>query len=561
MNGCRRRGLFIFFSLIVPIFTVLLSPEPSSSKQELPEVDGKAVVATVNGEPIFLEELNEEIASAHAARPEGMKAGRVDYSSIMGRLINTRLIMIEAKNIGLDELPEIQALVKQFSKETLMEMLLEKRVGGIAADEAAVDERYREIVREWELKSAKFKNEADVKRIEAELEGGGEFDAVMAKAVSAGIAELDETSQVIKDEDLTPSVARLISELEVGSVSPIVNAGQEGFILFKLEGVRYPETENAKVRSQARREMLDRARVKAARDYVSELKKMYLTLDEARFDALDYESKEPGFENLLKDTGVIAEISGEEPITVSEFSKKLKQKFYHGIDRAIESGTVNKSKNEIFEDLVQRRLLLKEARLQGLDQTVAYREKVVEYRNSITFGAFVEKVVIPEVKIDSSELKAYYEENRETYTLPEMMRIKELVFEKKGEAQAAMDKLLAGADFKWVSSHAEGQLAERGGRILSFDGKLVTVTSLPEGVRKAVSGAKPGDFKLYESPAGHFYVLYTYHVVTPKPRPFDEVKSEIAEAVFLEKQKKVLEDWAHKLREHYPVKVHRKDLE
>ena len=124
-----------------------------------------------------------------------------------------------------------------------------------------------------------------------------------------------------------------------------------------------------------------------------------------------------------------------------------------------------------------------------------------------------------------------------------------------------MEKLLKGADFKWVSLNAEGQMVKRGEEFLEFDGKLLTVRSLPEGVRKTLSGAKPRDFRLYASPDGYYYVLYIYHVIPAKPEPIEEVREEIAEKVFKDKLSKAVEVYADKLREYYPVKIYAKDLQ
>ena len=43
-----------------------------------------------------------------------------------------------------------------------------------------------------------------------------------------------------------------------------------------------------------------------------------------------------GFEVLLKDKRVVAEIKGEKPITVGELTDYLKQQIYHGVGMAIE---------------------------------------------------------------------------------------------------------------------------------------------------------------------------------------------------------------------------------
>jgi hypothetical protein len=100
-----------FIIKILLIGFLLLESAGFASDQNLPVIDGKKAVASVNEEPISLQELNRAIASSHASRPQGQKAGRIEYSDIMRRLINTRLIVLEAKNMGLNELPEIQKLV------------------------------------------------------------------------------------------------------------------------------------------------------------------------------------------------------------------------------------------------------------------------------------------------------------------------------------------------------------------------------------------------------------------------------------------------------------------
>jgi len=210
---------------------------------------------------------------------------------------------------------------------------------------------------------------------------------------------------------------------------------------------------------------------------------------------------------------------------------------------------------------VEERILLKEALKQNIDKSDEYKNKIKEYEISVVFGAFINKVIVPDIKIDQKELKTHYQENMEKYTFPEMMRIKELVFESKNDAVSAVEKLRKGTDFNWLSSNAEGQVDKNTGGLLRFKGELLTVSSMPEGVQKSVSGANPGDFRLYESPEGYFYVLYIYHLLPGAPRPFESVRKDIAKEVFRDKVRKAVEDYADKLKEYYPVKIYAKDLQ
>lgn len=546
---------------LITIICLLIAGLPGyAAEMQLPVIDGKKAVATVNDEPITMEELNRAIGSSHAGRSADKKAGRIGYSGILARLINTRLILLEAQNMGFDELPEINDAVNIYSKKNLMELLLEQYVEDIKADSDEVERLYREEVKEWKIKALKFEKKVNAKKIEAELMVDNSFEAIAQKAVAGGIAKGGE-EEYLKDRNLTPAIARLVSNMEIGSTSPIVSVGKEGFIIFKLEGVLVPEQEDSEARKKVLRLALNQKRVRAAKDYYSELRNKYVTINEELFDGLDYESEEPGFEKLLKDKKVIAEISGEKPITVGELSVALKEEFYHGEQLARQNKRINKRKASVLEGLLEKRVLVKEAFIQGIDKTEAYQNRVKEYRDSVIFGAFIQKVIYPGIKLDVKEVKTYYKENSGEYTFPEMMRIKSLVFRERSEAVNAIDKLRQGTDFNWLSSHAEGQVDKNSEGLLKFEGNLLTLTSLPEEVHKTVAGAKTGDLRLYASAEAYFYVLYIYDVIPARPQPFENVKKEIAQKVFSVKAKKAIEAYADELKEYYPVKIYAKDLQ
>ena len=548
----------IFITVMCLLFAVLPG---YAAEGKLPVIDGKKTVATVNDEPITLEEFNRAIAASHAARPGAKTAGRIDYSKIINRMINTRLIVLEARNIGLDALPEIRKMVADFSRETLIKLLLEGYVKDIKPGQDEVEKIYQEMVKEWQISSVRFKTEKLARNFEEKIKGGNNFEEAVKNVLDEGTAEEGKVGQYLKDEDLAPQIAQVVAKMEIGSISPVVAIGEKGFIILRLEGERFPEEEDAEAMKRARRQVLNQARGKAARDYYQDLRKKYLKINEELIDGLDYESKEPGFDSLLEDKRVIAEISGEQPVTVGELTKGLKQKFFHGVERAIKAKEVNKKKYEVLEGIVEERILLKEALKQNIDKSDEYKNKIKEYEISVVFGAFINKVIVPDIKLDQKELKTHYQENMEKYTFPEMVRIKELVFARKSDAVSAVEKLGKGIDFDWLSSNAEGQVDKNTGGLLRFKGELLTVSSLPKGVQKSVSGANPGDFRLYESPEGYFYVLYMYHLLPGAPRPFESVRKDIAKEVFRDKVRKAVEDYADQLREYYPVKIYAKDLQ
>jgi hypothetical protein len=519
-----------------------------ASGQNLPTLKGKKVVATVNGEPITLDEFNRELASSH-----GNKAGKEDRLELLRRLINARLIIQEGRRMGLDELREIEKMTDVFSRETLREELMERHVKSIKADEKEVDRVYRESVKEWKISSLFFEKGEDARKMEEEMKAGKDFDELSKRFVAAGKARAWGKGEYLQVKKIDSQIVGVVSKLEKGSVSPVIPF-KNGSVILKLEDIRFPE--DVEGRNQARLEVLKRKKIQTLSDYTSVLVKRNAKVYKKVLDGIDYESRTPGFEALLKDKRVIAEIKREKPITVAELTENLKQEFYHGIERAAERKRLNSRKGRVFEEMLYKRVLRGEALRLGLDKAESYKNKVKEYENSVVFGMFIDKAVAPDVKLKDEELKAYYNEHIGEYTYPEMMRIKSLVFGRRKDAEDTIEKLRKGTDFKWVSENAEGQADKNAKGVLIFEGDLLTAKDLPEGVQKAVHGSRAGDFRLYEGPEGLFYVLVIQEVVSSKPQSYEDAKQDAAKKVFDEKLKKAVENYADKLRAASDVKIY-----
>jgi hypothetical protein len=456
----------------------------------------------------------------------------------------------------LDELPEIRNMVDAFSKVTLREELMERQVKDIKADEKEVEKLYKESTREWKISSLLFEKEDAAKKMGEEIKAGKKFDELSKQYVAEGKAKRGEQGDWLKVKDISPQIVNVVSKMKVGSVSPIIPF-KSGFVILRLEDVRY--IENIEAMKQAKEEALKRKKVQILKDYSNALIKKYAKVNEDVLNRIDYESKSPGFEALLKDQRAVAEIKGENPITVGELTQHLKMQFFHGIESAIESKKLNSKKVSALDEMIFKRVFRKEALRLGLDKTEGYRDKVKEYENSVLFGAFVNKVIVPDIKLKEEEIKAYYHKHLKEYTMPEMMKINSLVFAKREDAEAAIERLRKGTEFQWLAANAEGQVDKNRKGLLSFDGRLVTTKDLPEGVQKAIHGARAGDFRLYESPNGPFYVLVIQDVIPSKAQPYEEARGIVSRKVFDEQVKKAVEDYADKLRAVSDVKIYLKD--
>ncbi|MBI4699522.1 MAG: peptidyl-prolyl cis-trans isomerase [Nitrospirae bacterium] len=548
--------------LYLALILIFISNNAIASDAKLPLIDGKETLATVNGGPITLEEFNTALAQIHSAeeanKSEGKHAGKIDYKGVLDRLINSKLIVTEARNIGLDELPEVKEMAEKNAKNTLIGLLKGFHVRDMQVDEEEADRLYKEAVMEMKLKAALFKNEADAKKVEAEIKAGGNFDDILKKVIADGIAKGGAQGEYIKGIDLLPQITEAAAKMETGSVSPAIKIQQE-YIIFRIEDKRFPDNQEAK--DKAGQQALKYKKDKALEKYRDSLIEKYVKVNTDIFNSLDYETTPEEFEKMLKDERVVAEIEGEKPLTVRELTEALQQKYFHGVESAIKGKKLNEKKKELFhENLLQRMVFIKEALRQRIDKTEVYKNLTGQFEDSLLFDTFISRVVVPDIDLDEKEIEKYYKDNIKDFSSPEMMKIHGIAFKKRDDAENAVEKLRKGVEFKWLSANAEGRADSNAPELLNFEGNTLLTSEFPEELKKAVSGAKAGDFRFYAGPEGYFYALYIENVLPSSAMKLDEVRRDIAKIIFNDKLERSVDDWVDKLKKVYKVKIFATDL-
>jgi len=544
----------IFFVQLIGILFVLVLSTGYASAQNLPLIDGQEVVATVNNDPVTMGEYTRQLSSIHTEEKTGKEAGKIDYKEILDHLITLRLFREEAITMGLNELPEVKEAVDVYARQTLNGILRGEYVKRIEVDEEEIERLYLEAAREYKLKAVLINSKEEADKVEEEIRAGGNFDEIMKRILEDKKVKESSEGVYFAGRDLLPPVLEVLSKMETGAVSPVIEI-KDGFLIFRLEDVRLPEDTGAK--EEARKQAIDFKRKQALERYKAELTEKYVKLDDKVLDSIDYESTVEEFEKLREDRRIIAQVKDEEPITVAELTNAINNEYYHGVEAAIKKRKLNDRKREFLNDkLLLKRLYRKEALKIGLDRSPVYKGMVKEYENSVLFDTFIRRVIVPDIKPDEEEIRGYYDKNISRYSSPDMMRINGIVFHKADSAADAMERLKKGTEFKWLQANAADQVDKSTDGVLPFNGSVLTTNDLPKDVLKMVAGAQDGDIRLYTSPEKYYYVLYIQKVFPSEPLPFEELKEEISKSLFTEKLNKSIEDWAVKLREVYEVKVY-----
>jgi len=240
---------------------------------------------------------------------------------------------------------------------------------------------------------------------------------------------------------------------------------------------------------------------------------------------------------------------------VAQLSAAMQDKFFHGMKK-LKGQKMVTIRDTTLEEIVKKQLLLQEALRHGLDKSDAYKMMYKDFERDTLFGVFIEKAVVPEVKMTEDDLKAYYREHAAKYKSAVAMRLGQLFFAKKEDALSALDRLNKGGDFGWIKANAEGQIQDLSRESVVFEDDFIPFNQLPTEVQSALAGAQTGDFRLYGTPEGTFQILYVKEEVPARQQEFEEVRGVIRQEVFNIKLNAAVMEWVRKLKESAEIKIY-----
>ncbi len=544
-------------ALLIGLVAVAATSGPATT---LPVVDGKKAVAKVNGEAVTLDELTAQIAQIHAsAVMTGGPVAKQDPAGVLDRMINSLLLVQEARGIGLDRLPEVRNLVDGFAEDTLRSLLFKHEVRDVPKPDAkAVEARYRDAVRTYELRSVLLPDEDSAAKFSAEVRGGVRFETAAAAWIASGRAEGGLGTTTAKAKELLPGVQQALQGMKPGNLSAPVPA-QRKLAVFELVGVTYPDDPDA--RGAIEREAQDEQRTAAIVAYTDALVDRHVKIDRDLLTGLDFDASPDEVEKLREDGRTVATVAGSSPVTIAELTNVMAKKQFHGLDRAVEQKRLDRTKWKVLKGILEKRVILGEARRLGIENTDEYRRQVRQFEDAVLFGALVQKAIDPGLRVSKDEIRKYYADHLADYTAPEMVRLEAIAFARREDAEQAFARLHAGADLGWTRTNSEGRIEPASiPEITGLDKGLLVRSSLPPAVAKAIVGAAAGDFRFLAlgDGAGPFVVLAVRDVVSPKPTPVEAVEKDIAGKLLAEQREKAIEAYADKLRAAGEIEVYAK---
>ena len=218
----------------------------AAPKEEAAEGDVSAEAVTVNGQAIYVSDVDMEARMRGLVKPgEKLAPGSAEFDEVLEGLIEVKLLAVEAVDRRLDEEPEARHRLNTARDQILMNILLE-RIAEEKIDEAALRKMYEA---QLQLLEPDLESEAHVRhilaptrdaieKIAAELKTGVDFAVLAARRSTDAATRLDGGDLgYLTAGAVSPELARVIRDIPKGGVSrPFEDA--QGWHIVKVEDVR-----------------------------------------------------------------------------------------------------------------------------------------------------------------------------------------------------------------------------------------------------------------------------------------------------------------------------------
>jgi parvulin-like peptidyl-prolyl isomerase len=282
---------------------------------------------------------------------------------------------------------------------------------------------------------------------------------------------------------------------------------------------------------------------------------------------------------------LVAEVNGK-PITAEVFNEKYSRFTLRFHVPVAESPTsVSELKLGFLNKLIETELLLQEAEVRSLtvtdeelDREISHLKedypkdtlnealeriglKLDEWKEDRKEKLLIDKLIKREVDsvihVSDDEIREYYDANKDEFQQPLMVRARQIVVGTEEEADALRTRLVRGEDFAEIARlHSLSPDAQSGGDLGVF-----AKGQMPEVFDEIVFRYRVGSIsKVVKSPYG-YHIFKVEDRIRPRLQKIEEVRDQIAAAIFQGRQEAFFKDWLDSLKKQARIIIYPENLE
>lgn len=232
---------------------------------------------------------------------------------------------------------------------------------------------------------------------------------------------------------------------------------------------------------------------------------------------------------------VVATVGGDS-VTREDWLYSLEQKYGEQelkqlINQKVIEKIAKKYNISVSDEEVNQEYALIRSVYNSFDEEYTEDEETV--KNQIKTDLLLEELLTKDVEVSEDEMKSFYEQNEEMYSIPKMYNLKQIKVGDQSEAEQVIKELENGSSFDVLAMERsiDEQSAHLGGEIgyIPANGELLS----PEAVEE-IDSLKEGKWS-QPVKSGSDYVVYLLEgIMKERHYSYDDVKSQIRRQLAIE---------------------------
>lgn len=542
--------------LLVSALCLLAPPSsPAGSAQAAPPRGPAAapepgVLAVVNGEAVYLEDLERVLEQVHSGAAESRRS-RPDLKQLTFRLVNDTLLAQEARALGMDEEDPVPARMAA-RRESLATARLEREEiwSRAEATDEEIQQAFAEQYRRATFRILTVREREQAEALRGRIEKGADFAALAKESSVDPYAPKGGLVENLARIDAPHEVAAALFGGEPGTLAgPLVT--RLGYSVVRAESLAPADPARLEELKPSLRTFVRFRKADALRaDLSARLRAAHeVAVDEAVLAAIVPERLPDGrLMPKVENRDAVVARAGGRAITAGRLAQTLVQRWggVANTEAALAATPI------VLDRIVQGELMTAEALARGYGDTKEAQRALHAALVQLLVPRYLNQVVAADVRVIPEETAAWYERNRESYHRPPRLRLRQLTVATEAEAQRLAALVRQGSDFGWLArQHSTDRYKDAGG-----DRGWATPTSGGEAFEAALYTAKPGDVLGPAAVAEGFVVARVEAREEQGIYEFREVSGNVRKAVEEQKLQQAIDTVIQKLRARSEIEVY-----
>lgn len=242
---------------------------------------------------------------------------------------------------------------------------------------------------------------------------------------------------------------------------------------------------------------------------------------------------------------VLATVEGQ-TITSEELQARIKN-FPAEYAQAFQQ---KENRLKVLEQLIDEKVLLIAAKKQGIQNTEAYKKQVQNLQDQLLFNTLLSGTIEKNVKVTDAEARQYYTNNPQQFQELEERKASHILVKTEEQAKDVLKKLQEGGDFATLAKQNSLDNTAANGGELGWVSKGQMVPEFEKATFETGKGSISGVVKTQFG----FHIVKVEDIRVRPQLTFEQVQSQIKDALLAEKKRVALADYLANLKKTYKIK-------